>query len=289
MKSHKYFMGFQPIIKWTGSKRIQSKEIIKYFPEYIDTYYEPFCGGCSVMYEFLKSDNHFANKVICSDINGDLIDLWNTIKKDAEGLFKEYSRMWNEMNKLPSAEHKKKYFEIMRDEFNQNRSPYIFFFLMRTCTNGTPRYNRFGQFNNTFHLSRSGMNPKRLERFIYDWRDTIDNENIIFKKCDYKEMLYEVVSGDFVYLDPPCELTRSTGKYFGRIDYMELFSYLRMFNSQDVNWILSWDGNENTPDYVMVPDDCYCNRVNISSQNVGYRLTKQKLGNDNVYESLYIN
>ena len=39
---------FQPVIKWSGSKRSQASEIIKYFPKEIDTYYEPFCGGCSV-------------------------------------------------------------------------------------------------------------------------------------------------------------------------------------------------------------------------------------------------
>jgi hypothetical protein len=28
---------FQTIVKWTGTKRLQSNEIIKYFPDYIDT------------------------------------------------------------------------------------------------------------------------------------------------------------------------------------------------------------------------------------------------------------
>lgn len=282
-------MGFQPIIKWIGSKRVQAKEIIKYFPEYIDTYYEPFCGGCSVAYEFLKSDDHFANKVICSDINGDLIDLWKTVQKDCEGIYKEYTRMWIEMNRLSTIELKKKYYEEVRDEFNQNRSPYLFFFLMRTCTNGVPRYNHYGQFNNTFHLTRDGISPLRLQRYIFDWRDTMTNENIIFKKCDYKEIIYEVVPGDFLYLDPPCELTRSSGRYFGRIDYMELFGNLRMLNAQDVKWVLSWDGNKNTPDYIVVPEDCYENKVSIVSKNWGYRLTRLGMDNDNVYESLYIN
>lgn len=276
-------------IKWIGSKRVQSEEIIRYFPEYIDTYYEPFCGSCAVMYQFLKSEDHFANKVVCSDINGDLIDLWNTIKKDSEGLFDEYTRMWNEMNSLPKPSIKKEYFEMIREEFNQTRSPYLFFFLMRTCTNGIPRYNRFGHFNNTFHLTRNGIQPKILKKMLFDWRDTIDNENIIFKKCDYKEILNETVPGDFLYLDPPCELTRSSGKYFGRIDHMELFSKLRMLNNQDIQWALSWDGNDNTPDYVIVPDDCYENKVSINSCNFGYRLTLQNMNNSGVFESLYIN
>lgn len=36
---------FQPVIKWTGSKRSQTEEIIKHFPNKINTYYEPCCGG----------------------------------------------------------------------------------------------------------------------------------------------------------------------------------------------------------------------------------------------------
>ena len=47
---------FQPVIKWSGSKRSQAKDIIKYFPKEIDTYYEPFCGGASVLRALLDSD-----------------------------------------------------------------------------------------------------------------------------------------------------------------------------------------------------------------------------------------
>ena len=39
---------FQPVIKWSGSKRSQASEIIKYFPKQIDTYFEPFCGGAAL-------------------------------------------------------------------------------------------------------------------------------------------------------------------------------------------------------------------------------------------------
>ena len=37
---------FQPVIKWSGSKRSQANDILKFFPKQINTYYEPFCGGC---------------------------------------------------------------------------------------------------------------------------------------------------------------------------------------------------------------------------------------------------
>ena len=65
---------FQPVIKWSGSKRSQAKNIVSYFPREIDTYYEPFCGGCSVLRALLESDIKVKNYV-CSDINEGLIDL----------------------------------------------------------------------------------------------------------------------------------------------------------------------------------------------------------------------
>lgn len=39
---------FKPVIKWSGSKRSQSDEILKHFPNEIDTYFEPFVGGGSI-------------------------------------------------------------------------------------------------------------------------------------------------------------------------------------------------------------------------------------------------
>ena len=57
---------FQPIVKWTGTKRLQSNEIIKYFPNYIDTYYEPFCGSCSVLFRLLNEPSIQVNNFVCS-------------------------------------------------------------------------------------------------------------------------------------------------------------------------------------------------------------------------------
>jgi DNA adenine methylase len=80
---------FQPAIKWSGSKRSQSKLLITYFPSKIKTYYEPFCGGCSMLRALMESDIEVEN-YICSDINNDLIDLWNRIKENPNDLIESY-------------------------------------------------------------------------------------------------------------------------------------------------------------------------------------------------------
>ena len=49
---------FKPAIKWIGVKGKQSNKIVSLFPKNFDSYYEPFCGSCAVLYELLKSSEH---------------------------------------------------------------------------------------------------------------------------------------------------------------------------------------------------------------------------------------
>lgn len=72
-------MKFNPVIKWSGSKRSQSEVIVSNFPKKITIYYEPFVGGGSVLYQLLNSDIK-VESFIYSDINEDLIKLWNIMK-----------------------------------------------------------------------------------------------------------------------------------------------------------------------------------------------------------------
>ena len=74
----------QPVIKWSGSKRLLADEIIGYFPKNIKTYYEPFLGGGSILL------NLNPNKAICVDINTSLIDFWNKLKLSPSPLALHY-------------------------------------------------------------------------------------------------------------------------------------------------------------------------------------------------------
>ena len=76
---------FNPVIKWSGSKRSQAERIKKFLPESFDKYYEPFIGGGSMLYAINPE------KAVCGDICRPLIDLWNKIKNEPEQLAYEYS------------------------------------------------------------------------------------------------------------------------------------------------------------------------------------------------------
>lgn len=70
---------FQPVIKWSGSKRSQAEQIVSYFPREINTYIEPFCGGASVFRALVES-NINVKRYVLADNNFDLMNLWQRIK-----------------------------------------------------------------------------------------------------------------------------------------------------------------------------------------------------------------
>ena len=199
---------FQPVIKWSGSKRSQVNEILKYFPKEIDTYYEPFCGGASMLRGLLDSDIK-VNNYICSDISKPLIDLWNEIKKNPRTLCDYYE---NEREKF--VKDKEYYYEV-RKRFNQNEDCRDFLFLLRTCANGMPRWNGKGEFNTPVHHGRDGIKPETFREICYEWSKLLNEKNVQFVRQSYEKIV--VNPDDFAYLDPPYANTK--GMYYGCIDY----------------------------------------------------------------------
>lgn len=274
-------MKFQPVIKWSGSKRSQSEEIIKYFPKEIDTYYEPFCGGCSVLFQLLHSDIK-VNNYVCSDKNKGLIDLWNLIKVDPKLVSHSYSIMWNELNIDDNKERKKQYFYMVRERYNNKHNPTDFMFIMRTTTNGMPRYNNNGEFNNSFHITRNGILPNKLEKIIYQWSEALNKNNVKFINQEYNNILTK--ENDFIYLDPPYANTK--GMYYGTIDYNILWNWLKQ---QSCKYILSFDGKTNNDDMTQnIPTNIYSKHIYLNNGNSSFRRVIGKSKNTIVKESLYI-
>lgn len=261
----------QPVIKWSGSKRSQIKYILPYIVDY-DVYYEPFVGGGSVMY-------NVSGKRICSDICKPLIDLWLLIQNDPNSLIINYRNHWNNLQKQGQN-----YYYLIRDNFNKNQSPYDFFFLSRTCTNGLIRFNSKGEFNNSFHHNRNGINPDTLKVIVYDWSKNI--QTVKFINQDYKEILQTVTDKDIVYLDPPYFNTK--GMYYGTINYNDFYAFLEQLNRKGIRWLLSFDGIRGNDDYtVNIPQDLYKEHLYIKSGKSSFN--KLQLNNKEVYESLYMN
>lgn len=272
---------YEPVIKWSGSKRSQAENILQYFSKEIDTYYEPFCGGASVLRRLLESDIKVEN-FVCSDSNNDLISLWNEIKNNPNKVSEYYKNLWNELNFDNDNERKKQYFNKVRERFNKEKSPLDFMFIMRTTTNGMPRYNKNGEFNNSFHITRNGIVPETLANIILEWSNLLNKNNVEFRNCSYENI--KPKENDFCYLDPPYANTK--GMYYGIIDYTVFFDWIR---NLPCKYALSFDGiSGDVNNTYSVPNDIYSKHEYLLSGNSSFKRTIGKSNDSVVYESLYI-
>lgn len=279
---------FQPIIKWSGSKRSQCQDILSYFPDDIDTYYEPFCGGCSMLMGLIRSDKK-VNRYICSDINSDLINLWKNIKSNPDEVFSVYSQLWNELNKDDDKDRKRKFFEEQRDLYNKNHDPNVFFFIMRTTTNGMPRYNSKGEFNNSFHITRNGIEPDRLYPILTDWHNKLVEKDVQFIADSYENVLINLNENDFIYMDPPYFNTK--GMYMkNTINFKDFFKFIGNLSENGIKYALSFDGKSGKTDNTYdLPKECHKQHLFIKSGNSSFKRTIGKDKHAIVYESLYLN
>lgn len=273
---------FQPVIKWSGSKRSQARDIVANFPKHIDIYYEPFCGGASVLRALLETDVT-VNKYVCSDLNKDLINLWNTIKNDYKSVSEHYCQLWHMMNDYDTDKaFKRRFFESVRERYNKERNPLDFMFIMRTTTNGMPRYNRNGDFNNSFHITRDGITPDKLDKILREWSSLLNKHDVIFKCSSYSDI--KPSEKDFMYLDPPYANTK--GMYFGGFDNKLFFEWL---SEVKCPYALSYDGISGNKDNTFdVPDNIFDKHLYIRSGNSSFKRVIGKDNNAIVYESLYL-
>ncbi|MEA3493756.1 MAG: Dam family site-specific DNA-(adenine-N6)-methyltransferase [Candidatus Margulisiibacteriota bacterium] len=263
-----------PLIKWSGSKRSQAEEIIGLFPDTVNTYYEPFLGGGSILGAFSPK------KAICGDVCQALIELWKLAQTKPDLVHSEYKKRWEKLQK-----DKHPFYYEVRSRFNKKQSPHDLLFLTRTCVNGLIRFNRKGEFNNSLHYSRKGIHPENLRNIAKTWSNKI--ESYSFDVKHYFDLTKKAGKNDFVYLDPPYFNTR--GRYFGKIDFTEFLKYLEDLNNRKIRFALSFDGARGEKSYIVkLPKKLYKRHHLIHSGNSTFnKVQNGKV--EKVYESIYLN
>lgn len=264
----------EPVIKWSGSKRYVAPELSKHIVKQ-KRYIEPFVGG-GAMLPFRQIPN-----AIASDIIPELIHLWNQIKNNPKLVAEEYEVRWNRLQ----CEGHDVYYEI-RDNFNKTKNEFDFLFLTRTCVNGLIRYNSNGEFNNSMHKNRPGINPNKLREIILNW--SYFASEVEFLNCDYRRTLADVNENDFVFLDPPYGGTkdRYTRTEFNLNDF---YAVLERLNSIGAKWILTFDGSAGNRKYdYQLPKELYKSKTELKTGNSPFTKS-MKTSIDAVYESVYFN
>lgn len=276
------------IVKWVGSKRKQAPVIVSKFPNKINTYYEPFLGSGAVFRELLDS-NVKVDKYVCSDMCWELISIWNLVKDNPRLLLDEYTKRYDEMMSKEGKD-RDDYYYGMRYKYNHEcrQCPdkvHDFFYLIRSCFNGLPRWNRKCEFNSPFDVRKKGVDPKKLEKTLTETNAALKNIDVEFICCDFEKISPK--TGDLVYMDPPYS-TLCDGIYINGLPPQKFFDYCKRLRENNVDYLFSYDGKAGDKDYTYeVPKDIWDNLEMIESFGSGFRKFKSQ-ANTTVIDSLYI-
>jgi len=280
MKENETRTVLSPVIKWSGSKRHIAKDIIEYFPKTVNTYYEPFIGGGSVLGRMLYIQDTVAQRYVAGDTCSHLICLWNMVQHKPCELIQHYTQEWERLQTCGQTV----YYEV-RQRFNNTHLPEDLLFLSRTCMNGLIRFNEKGEFNSSFHIGRPGIHPDKLSQIVGTWSSAV--QDVSFVCADYEETTKDATGEDIVYLDPPYMGTK--GMYAGKFDHGRFFSYLEKLNHRGVHWVLSYDGKRGERDMTAdVPKHLYKRHLYLESGGSSFSRIKEQ-GIVPVKESLFLN
>lgn len=233
----------KPFVKWVGGKRQLLPEIEKYIPSKYSTYYEPFVGGGAV---FLSQQ---PKKAILNDFNEELINAYQTIKDDVDGLIEEL--------KLHEEKNEQEYFYDVREwdrldgfeELSSTKKAARVIYLNKTCFNGLYRVNASGFFNTPYGKYK---NPNIVNEYTLRALSMYFNtNNITFRTGDFEDAVKNIRKGSFVYFDPPYAPLSPTSNYtgytqggFGVEDQIRLKKLCDKLNKRGVKFLLS---NSNVP------------------------------------------
>ncbi|OXS60826.1 adenine-specific DNA-methyltransferase [Bacillus sp. V-88] len=195
---------FESPLNYIGSKSKMIDDIKKHLPDNIDTFIDAFGGGFNV------GINIKANKVIYNDVNFLVKELVESFKENETYDYLLYMRRIIKKFGLEAA-NSEGYLNA-RDYYNSlpyvKRDPRLLYTIILYGFQQQIRFNSNYNFNNP--VGMRWFNDKVLEKMI-SFSRVIKEKEVIFKSCDYTELLSDINNNTFVYMDPPYRFT--TGAY----------------------------------------------------------------------------
>ncbi len=227
-----------PFLKWVGGKRQLMPSIVALLPKNISSYdyVEPFIGGGAVLFN-LQPKN-----AVINDFNAELINVYNVIKNELDGLIIDLKKHQNnsdyfyELRSLDRNDGFKKLSQIQRAS--------RIIYLNKTCFNGLYRVNNAGEFNAPFGRYK---NPNIVnEPTLKAVNKFLNTNNISINNGDYTTVLKDTTEKSFVYLDPPYHPISESSNFTGYIqggwniyDQIELRKACDELHKKGVKFLLS--------------------------------------------------
>jgi DNA adenine methylase len=219
---------FKPILRWAGGKTWLIKHLSNIKKGNFKNYHEPFLGGASTFFYLHPSKNSFL-----SDLNGELIETYQTIKDNAPTVIKKLKTFKNTEDF---------YYKIREKNFSSAIDCAArFIYLNQTSFNGIYRVNLKGVYNVPFGFrTKNFLNPQNL----LGAQKALANATLV--QCDFYSIIDNVHKGDLVFLDPPYTVSHNNNgfikyneKIFSLDDQKRLSNLIDEIKRKDAYYILT--------------------------------------------------
>lgn len=241
---------------YVGDKYKLMPQLLKFFPDKIDSFIDVFAGGGSV------SLNTKAKKYVLNDNNLNIVRLHRfllsyesdflSFRQYMYGIIDQFNlscserRLENEIIELKKI-YKKTYFSKynkagylkLRDSFNNNIEcmEYLYILLIYGF-NHMVRFNKVGNFNLPVGNVDWNKNVSTALENYFAWR----KNDITIYNTDFIDLLdhIQIDTNDFCYFDPPYIITNSEYNVrWSEYDEIRLYNCLDNLSSRGIKWGLS--------------------------------------------------
>ena len=213
-------------LRWAGGKSKMITILDKFMPEKINKYIDVFTGGGSVLLHVVQKYNPY--KVLSNDINTDLINYYEGIRKNPQSIIDECLSI---KDKYSSDDFKERFHTLNQEKASD------FFIINKTSFSGlNGNYSKLAYERNfTVNCINKIRDVSKVIQHV-DFMNE-DFEHLDLDLCDY-----------FIYLDPPYYSNKEKGLYGKKGDLHKNFNHKALFD------FVNYYGKDNK---IMISyDDC---------------------------------
>ena len=223
-------MKYNVLFGYPGGKTKISKEVLKYFPEHVGEYREPFFGGGGMYIALLNSGIPFDYAWI-NDIDKNLINFWQRVKAD-------WKTVWDIVMQYKAMPFDDAIADARSCFDKQNFQAAGAWLFLEQCSFSSMFNQRPSKFIRDQNLSDGKW--KKYEKLSPMLPDKITS-------LDYSELLRAPGEDVFIFLDPPYTQAERFNLYaHSKMDFDRFVSELRNCKHR---WIMTLDFYEPFKDF----------------------------------------
>lgn len=241
---------------YVGDKYKLVPQLKEHFPDTIDRFIEPFCGGGSV---FLNVN---AESYLLNDIDSYMIALHKLLFRYSENvddfweqlcfIINEYELSASFLGRTVPDEYKKTFIKTyyakynkssymkLRSDFNDNKTDLLkLYVLLIYGFNRMLRFNGNGDFN--LPVGNVDFNQNAVNA-LNSYFEYVSEREVSFYNMDFEKFLNNVqpTQDDFIYLDPPYLISFSEyNKLWNENEERRLLEFLDRLNKQNIRFAIS--------------------------------------------------